>query len=95
MADYTDVIVRFEFIKGRPSIPLTRVEEFAEGIEWKRGQDPSEAFRVRSNFCDRKFGHSSMYRMAYLSTAEMLGLSNEEHEKWIDEALRKPMMREE
>lgn len=94
VADYTDVIGRFELIKGRPSMPMTRVEEFIEKLEWMPGTEPSEAFRVRSNFTDRKFGHSPLYRMVYLAAAEMLDLTNEEHEKWIDEGLRKPMIGE-
>jgi hypothetical protein len=93
VADYIDVIGRVELIKGRPSLPMTRVQELVSDFKWEKGEDPSDRFRVQSNFCDRKFGYNSMYRQVYEATSGMLELNQEEHAAWI-QALWKPVLEE-
>lgn len=84
VADYVDTVARVELVKGKPTTPLTRVEELIKGIEWPKDTEPSEAFRVRSNFDSRKFGNSPWYRRVDEAVCKMLLMTDEEEKAWLD-----------
>ena len=80
--DYTDTVARIELVKGRVSMPATRLEELIEQkLKWSAGDDPVERFNVRGNWTTRKFGNGD-YRPVDIHTCDMLGLSDEEYKKW-------------
>ena len=84
VADYVDTIARVELVKGKPTTPLTRVEELIKEIEWPKDADPSTAFRIRSNFDSRKFGNSPWYRRVDEAVCKMLIMTDEEEKQWLD-----------
>ena len=87
--DYTDTVARIEIIKGKPSIPLVRVEELiGQELKWEKGWDPMEHFKIRGNFTSRKFGNSAFYRRVDEAVCNMLGLSDEEKKVWLDDFMR-------
>ncbi len=85
--DYTDTVARIELVKGRISMPATRLEELIEQkLKWSAGDDPVERFNVRGNWTTRKFGNGD-YRPVDIHTCDMLGLSDEEYKKWQEDFL--------
>lgn len=85
---YTDTVARIELVKGRRSTPAIRLEELIKNeLPWKPGMDPVRQFNVRGNWTNRKFGNSIFYRNVDDAVREMLGLTNEESERWMDDFL--------
>ena len=86
--DYTDTVARIELVKGRRSTTAIRLEELIKNeLPWKPGMDPVRQFNVRGNWTNRKFGNSIFYRNVDDAVREMLGLTNEESERWMDDFL--------
>lgn len=86
--DYTDTVARIELVKGRRSTPAIRLEELIKNeLPWKPGMDPVRQFNVRGNWTNRKFGNSVFYRNVDDAVREMLGLTNEESKRWMDDFL--------
>lgn len=85
--DYTDTVRNVELVKGRTSTPAIRLEELIEReLKWESGVDPVERFNVRGNWTQRKFGNGD-YRHVEKHTCSMLGMSEEEQEKWLEDFL--------
>ena len=82
--NYTETIERIELVKGKPSTPAVRVEEFIKELEWKKDADPSTAYRVRSNMTSRKFGYSPLYRHVDDAVCNMLMMTEEERNVWME-----------
>ena len=88
--NYTDTVRRIELVKGRTSTPGIRLEELIQReLNWENDVDPVEKFNVRGNWTDRKFGNGD-YRRVESHTFDMIGMTEEEREKWLDDFL-KPM----
>ena len=85
--DYTDTVRNMELVKGRTSTPAIRLEELIEReLKWESRVDPVERFNVRGNWTQRKFGNGD-YRHVEKHTCSMLGMSEEEQEKWLEDFL--------
>lgn len=85
--DYTDTVARIELVKGRVSMPTTRLEELIDRkLKWKSGDDPVKQFNVRGNWTTRKFGNGD-YRPVDIHTCDMLGLSDDDYKKWQEDFL--------
>ncbi len=90
--DYVDTVGRVELIKGRPSMPQVRVEEFIkQELDWESGDDPVAQFNVRGNWTSRKFGFSGEYRHVDAAVQQMLGMNGEESWKWMTDFLAPAM----
>lgn len=82
--DYTDTIARIELVKGKASTPGVHLEELIiNELQWEAEDDPVRQFNVRGNWTTRKFGNSGDYRHVDAHTCHMLGMREEECQKWI------------
>lgn len=85
--DYTDTIRSVELIKGRISTPAYRLEELIDRhLNWEAGDDPVSQYNICSNWTSRKFGNGD-YRHVDAAVHKMLGMTEEESRKWLDDFL--------